>query len=537
MTFSLESYTVFQYNSIEYIDLQREKTMGKRKVIRRWMVYVLSFVVVMNLGMIPIQSKASDGEDETTHYETVEYADQASMPTYTLGTTRYVVMDGQKNGKDGKRYFKIAFDPKGDSKEQYYNVYSKELDDQASYTLYDADNVSEPIAIHDYFTDNNWDEPEGEGKNFLFTYRFEAGKNYILEIDNDVAGSFQLCSQSAEEDCYEHVDGIYRYNIINREAIITGLTINSYDIPTRDRNRIVNSTTEVTIPKTLGGYPVVGMEGPVLEGLVNLKTLVLNEGIRYLDSSSITDTGLEILRLPEGLTHLYYGAIHRNYQLKDVFIPDSLTSIDEYNFVYDDNQAERSVSSKAVFHVSDSNQAARNYLRSLGVPGSRITSSMEIVRPEHKKNLVQPKNSTKNNTTIDNTKYSLDLKKREAEYDRRLSSKSKTVTIPNTIMVNGIRYKVTTVNKNALSRCKKAKKIVIGKNIKEIDNYAFKGTKRVKTIVIKTNKLTRGSVKKHAFSGVGKKASVLRVKIPRKRRKLYTRMLRRRGLRRVRFRW
>lgn len=251
MTFSLESYTVFQYNSIEYIDLQREKTMGKRKVIRRWMVYVLSFVVVMNLGMIPIQSKASDGEDETTHYETVEYADQASMPTYTLGTTRYVVMDGQKNGKDGKRYFKIAFDPKGDSKEQYYNVYSKELDDQASYTLYDADNVSEPIAIHDYFTDNNWDEPEGEGKNFLFTYRFEAGKNYILEIDNDVAGSFQLCSQSAEEDCYEHVDGIYRYNIINREAIITGLTINSYDIPTRDRNRIVNSTTEVTIPKTL----------------------------------------------------------------------------------------------------------------------------------------------------------------------------------------------------------------------------------------------------------------------------------------------
>ncbi|MBQ4529459.1 MAG: leucine-rich repeat protein [Lachnospiraceae bacterium] len=61
---------------------------------------------------------------------------------------------------------------------------------------------------------------------------------------------------------------------------------------------------------------------------------------------------------------------------------------------------------------------------------------------------------------------------------------SKEVKIPNTIKVNGITYKVVTVEANAFKNSKKISKVVIGNNVTKIGANAFSGCKKLKNVTI-----------------------------------------------------
>ncbi|MGI6032747.1 MAG: leucine-rich repeat protein [Coriobacteriales bacterium] len=75
----------------------------------------------------------------------------------------------------------------------------------------------------------------------------------------------------------------------------------------------------------------------------------------------------------------------------------------------------------------------------------------------------------------------------------KCKASKKSVTVPSTVKIKGKTYKVTAVAAKAL-KGKKATKVTLGKNVKTIKKGAFKGSK-VKTIVVKTKKLTKKSVK------------------------------------------
>lgn len=91
-------------------------------------------------------------------------------------------------------------------------------------------------------------------------------------------------------------------------------------------------------------------------------------------------------------------------------------------------------------------------------------------------------------------------------YKRAVTKGIKTLTIPNTITIQGVSYQVTAVGKNACKGCKKLKKVTVGSNVKKMGAYAFKGCKQLKTIRINTASLK--SVGKKAFYGIRKKAVV-----------------------------
>lgn len=78
------------------------------------------------------------------------------------------------------------------------------------------------------------------------------------------------------------------------------------------------------------------------------------------------------------------------------------------------------------------------------------------------------------------------------------------ITIPETVTIDGINYKVT-----------------------EISNGAFSGCKKLKSITIKTAKLKSKSVGTQAFKGIHKKASI---KVPKKQKKLYKTWLKKKGV-------
>ena len=100
------------------------------------------------------------------------------------------------------------------------------------------------------------------------------------------------------------------------------------------------------------------------------------------------------------------------------------------------------------------------------------------------------------------------------------------VTIPATVKINNVTYKVTSIAANAFKNNKKLKKVVIGKNITKIGKKAFYGCSKLKNITVKTTKLTKKNVGSQAFKGIHKKAAF---KVPKKKRSSYRKIFRARG--------
>lgn len=67
-----------------------------------------------------------------------------------------------------------------------------------------------------------------------------------------------------------------------------------------------------------------------------------------------------------------------------------------------------------------------------------------------------------------------------------------------TVKYKGYSFKVTVIGKKAFNKCKKLKKVTIGKNVKTIKVKAFANSKKLKTVIIKGKKLKK--VEKNAFN-------------------------------------
>ena len=103
----------------------------------------------------------------------------------------------------------------------------------------------------------------------------------------------------------------------------------------------------------------------------------------------------------------------------------------------------------------------------------------------------------------------------------------KKVSIPATITVKGVKYKVTAVSKDAFKNNKKVTQVTIDKNVNNIGKNAFYGCKNLKKVIIKTTKLTKKTVGKNAFKGIHKKATI---KVPKKKLNAYKKLLKNSGM-------
>lgn len=119
-------------------------------------------------------------------------------------------------------------------------------------------------------------------------------------------------------------------------------------------------------------------------------------------------------------------------------------------------------------------------------------------------------------------------KKKEARFDKPAKKNVTSLTIPATVKIGKVKYKVVSVKANALKNNKKIKKLVIGKNVKKIGKKAFYNCKNLKSITIKSKKLA--SVGKKAFGRLNAKAVVTLPKMSDSKVEDYERMLRGGGL-------
>ena len=80
------------------------------------------------------------------------------------------------------------------------------------------------------------------------------------------------------------------------------------------------------------------------------------------------------------------------------------------------------------------------------------------------------------------------------------------VTIPSTVTIGGITYKVTGIAEKAFQNNKTIKSVVIGANVKKIGKQAFEKCKKLQNITLKGKKAP--TIGKAAFKGIKKKAKV-----------------------------
>lgn len=134
-------------------------------------------------------------------------------------------------------------------------------------------------------------------------------------------------------------------------------------------------------------------------------------------------------------------------------------------------------------------------------------------------------------------------------YQKSTNGVKTSITVPSTVTIDNITYKVTgiasnafkgnsglkkvtigknvvTIGKNAFSKCTGLKSITIPANVKSIGKQAFYNCKNLKTVTIKTTKLTSSKIGANAFKGIHKKATI---KVPKSKFSTYKRILKQKG--------
>lgn len=114
---------------------------------------------------------------------------------------------------------------------------------------------------------------------------------------------------------------------------------------------------------------------------------------------------------------------------------------------------------------------------------------------------------------------SCDASNMTVAYTSTINKKKKSLSVPKTVKIYNIVFKVVSIDDNAFKGNKKLKKVTLGKNITSIGRNAFVKCKNLKDITIKSSSLK--SVGKNAFKGINKKAVI---KVPKKKLKKYKKL-------------
>ena len=89
-------------------------------------------------------------------------------------------------------------------------------------------------------------------------------------------------------------------------------------------------------------------------------------------------------------------------------------------------------------------------------------------------------------------------------YVSNSKSEARTVTIPKTVTINGVKYKVTSIGDDAFKSNVNLTTLTIGANVTSIGSKAFYKCKKLSTVKINTKKL--GTIGDKAFYGIQNKA-------------------------------
>ncbi len=253
--------------------------------------------------------------------------------------------------------------------------------------------------------------------------------------------------------------------------------------------RDCSGLTCITIPEG-----VTGIESEVFEGCSGLKNITLPKGVTSIGEFAFMGcSGLTSITIPDSVTSIGLGAFGDCSGLKSITIPKSVTSIDYDVFRGCDSLVISCYKNSAVHKYAIENNIpvkliGKNATPASGTPAKKGTA----LAVSSKKLKVKVTSSSKKNPTVTITKFT--------------DKNAKKLTIPATVKVKGVTYKVTAISDKAFKGNKKLTSVTIGKNVTKIGKEAFAGCKNLKKITVTAGKLK--TISKNAFKDINKKASI-----------------------------
>ena len=260
--------------------------------------------------------------------------------------------------------------------------------------------------------------------------------------------------------------------------------IGSYGFATTD-------LTSIIIPENVKS---IGCEA--FYNCSELKKVVLPEGITRIASKTFANCrSLTSITIPDSVTSIGKGVFFNCPKLKSVVIPDSVIEIDVFKKGENESGYWWTVFSQNTTVICNKNSAAYKYAKKNNIPVKLMPKPAKkgtILTVPSKKIKVKVTSSSKKNPTVAVMKIT--------------NKKAKKLTIPSTVKVGGVTYKVTAVASQAFKGNKNLTNITIGRGITKIGNEAFSGCKNLKKITVTTGKLK--TISKSAFKGINKKATI-----------------------------
>lgn len=219
--------------------------------------------------------------------------------------------------------------------------------------------------------------------------------------------------------------------------------------------------------------------------------------------------------------------ITRNKNNVNVRTDGKLSQITTAKYVGSDMKEESFRDSNSVTVSAEMNTAGKNNNSSNSAKKDTSASKKNPTNQKPSKKVVSKVISRGDRVKIGKNTYKvLDTKTKSVLFLKTTNNK-KTITIPSTVKIGGVKYKVNRIAANAFSKSKKVQKVVIGSNVKVISKNAFKGARRLRTIVIKSTKLTKKGVR-NSLKG-SKVVSVKIYKTAKKKKKLYKKIFAKRN--------
>ena len=280
-----------------------------------------------------------------------------------------------------------------------------------------------------------------------------------------------------------------------------------------DAFSLCGNLTSISLPKSLTSIGSYGFSGTDLTSITipenvrsigceafflcdKLKKVVLPEGITRISSKTFAMcSNLTSITIPDSVTSIGNGVFCGCSKLKSVVIPDSVIEIDV--FKKGENQGEYwwLLFDPNTTIICNKNSAAYKYAKENNLPIKLMPKPAKkgtILTVPSKKIKVKVTSSSKKNPTVAVMKIT--------------NKKAKKLTIPSTVKVGGVTYKVTAVASQAFKGNKNLTNITIGRGITKIGKEAFSGCKNLKKITVTAGKLK--TISKNAFKGINKKATI-----------------------------
>lgn len=117
----------------------------------------------------------------------------------------------------------------------------------------------------------------------------------------------------------EYTDGYYTYIVTDGEATITAVD--------------PEISGDVTIPSTLGGFPVTGIDEWVFYDCSMITDVTIPEGIESIGEYAFYSChGIESISIPDSATYIGEGAFSWCANLKSINIPDGITDLEAIVF-------------------------------------------------------------------------------------------------------------------------------------------------------------------------------------------------------------